>query len=137
LFVGNGFGKLTGATQLAELGTIETPVVLTGTLSAFRAADAVVTYLLGLPGNEGMLTVNPVVGETNDGYLSDIRARPVTERHVLDAIRGGVEESKLQVDVQVKDKKTVGFRERFFDAVNRCCLLRVIKELEVVGIVLH
>jgi D-aminopeptidase len=88
LFVGNGFGKLTGATQLAELGMIETPVVLTGTLSTFRAADAIVTYMLALPGNEGMLTVNPVVGETNDGYLSDIRARPVTERHVLTAIRG-------------------------------------------------
>jgi D-aminopeptidase len=88
LFVGNGFGKLTGATQLAELGMIETPVVLTGTLSTFRAADAIVTYMLALPGNEGMLTVNPVVGETNDGYLSDIRARPVTERHVVAAIRG-------------------------------------------------
>jgi D-aminopeptidase len=86
LFVGNGFGKLTGATQLAELGTIETPVVLTGTLSAFRAADALVTYMLGLPGNERLITVNPVVGETNDGYLSDIRARPITEQHVLTAV---------------------------------------------------
>ena len=88
LFVGNGYGKLIGATQLAELGVIETPVVLTGTLSAFRAADALVTYMLGLPGNAGLLSVNPVVGETNDGYLSDIRARPVTEQHVLAAISG-------------------------------------------------
>jgi len=88
LFVGNGFGKLVGATQIAELGVIETPVVLTATLSAFRAADALVTYVLALPGNENMVTVNPVVGETNDGYLSDIRARPVTERHVLAAIAG-------------------------------------------------
>lgn len=88
LFVGNGFGKLTGATQIAELGAIETPVVLTGTLSAFRAADALVSYMLELPGNEDMRTVNPVVGETNDGYLSDIRARPVTARHVIAAIRG-------------------------------------------------
>ncbi len=88
LFVGNGYGKLTGATQLAELGAIETPIVLTGTLSAFRAADALITYLLRLPGNEQMISVNPVVGETNDGYLSDIRARPVTEQHVLAAISG-------------------------------------------------
>src|SRR5262249_57429669 len=84
--VGNGFGKLIGVTQLAELGVIETPILLTGTLSAFRAADALVTYMLGLPGNERMTTVNPVVGETNDGYLSDIRARPVSERHVLAAL---------------------------------------------------
>ena len=67
---------------------IETPVLLTGTLSAFRAADALVTYMLGLPGNAGLLSVNPVVGETNDGYLSDIRARPVTEQHVLAALAG-------------------------------------------------
>jgi D-aminopeptidase len=86
LFVGNGYGKLIGATQLAELGVIETPILLTGTLSAFRAADALVTYMLGRPGNAGLLSVNPVVGETNDGYLSDIRARPVTEQHVLAAI---------------------------------------------------
>jgi len=88
LFVGNGYGKLIGATQLTELGVIETPVLLTGTLSAFRAADALVTYMLGRPGNAGLLSVNPVVGETNDGYLSDIRARPVTEQHVLAAISG-------------------------------------------------
>ncbi len=88
LFVGNGFGKLIGVTELVELGVIETPIVLTGTLSAFRAADALVTYMLGLPGNERMITVNPVVGETNDGYLSDIRARPISEQHVLGAITG-------------------------------------------------
>jgi D-aminopeptidase len=87
LFVGNGFGKLVGATQLVELGVIETPIVLTGTLSAFRAADALVTYMLALPGNEDLRTVNPVVGETNDGYLSDVRARPITEQHVLSAIK--------------------------------------------------
>ena len=67
---------------------IETPIVLTGTLSAFRVADALVTYMLDLPGNESMRTVNPIVGETNDGYLSDIRARPITEQHVLSAITG-------------------------------------------------
>jgi D-aminopeptidase len=88
LFVGNGFGKLIGATQLIELGIIETPILLTGTLSAFRAADALVTYMLGLPGNERTITVNPLVGETNDGYLSDVRARPITEQHVVAAMIG-------------------------------------------------
>jgi len=86
LFVGNGYGKLVGATQLVELGVVETPVVLTGTLSAFRVADALVSYMLALPGNEEMVSVNPVVGETNDGFLSDIRLRPITEKHVLDAL---------------------------------------------------
>ncbi len=88
LFAGNGYGKLIGVTQLAELGEIESPVVLTGTLSAFRAADALLTYLLRLPGNEQLISANPVVGETNDGYLSDIRARPITEEHVLAALSG-------------------------------------------------
>lgn len=88
LFVGNGYGKLIGATQVAELGEIETPIVLTGTLSAFRAADALVTWMLRQPGNEGMRSVNPVVGETNDGFLSDIRARPITEAMVLEALDG-------------------------------------------------
>ncbi len=96
LFVGNGFGKLVGATQLVELGEIETPIVLTGTLSVFRAADALVTHMLSLPGNAHMLSVNPVVGETNDGFLSNIRSRPITEQHVLDALEdakgGPVEE---------------------------------------------
>ncbi|HEX2131631.1 MAG TPA: P1 family peptidase [Actinophytocola sp.] len=96
LFVGNGFGKLVGATQLAELGLLESPIVLTSTLSAFRAADALVTWMLAQPENAEVTTFNPVVGECNDGYLSDVRARPVTETHVLDAIataaRGPVEE---------------------------------------------
>ena len=87
LFVGNGYGKLIGATQLAELGEIETPIVLTGTLSAFRAADYLVSYMLALPGNEEMTSVNPIVGETNDGFLSDIRSRPISESHVMDALR--------------------------------------------------
>ncbi|GAB2499166.1 P1 family peptidase [Promicromonospora xylanilytica] len=88
LFVGNGFGKLVGATQVAELGAIETPIVLTATLSAFRAADALVTHVLASPGHEETRTLNPVVGETNDGRLSDIRARPVAESHVLAALDG-------------------------------------------------
>jgi D-aminopeptidase len=88
LATGNGFGKIVGTTQLSELGVIETPVVLTGTLCTFRAADALVSYMLSLPGNEKLETVNPVVAETNDGFLSDMRRRPVTEEHVLAALRG-------------------------------------------------
>lgn len=91
LFVGNGYGKLIGATQLVELGEIETPIVLTATLSAFKAADALVTWMLDQPGKEDMRSVNPLVGETNDGYLSDIRARPITERMVLDALDGATD----------------------------------------------
>jgi D-aminopeptidase len=86
LCVGNGHGKFIGATQIAELGVIETPVLLTATLSAFRVADALVGYLLSRPGYAGVRSINPVVGETNDGFLSDIRARPVTEEHVLAAL---------------------------------------------------
>ena len=85
LFVGNGHGKLIGATQLAELGVLESPIVLTATLSAFRAADALVTWLMA---RSDALSLNPVVGECNDGYLSDIRARPITEAHVLSALDG-------------------------------------------------
>jgi D-aminopeptidase len=86
IVVGNGFGKLAGMTQVQELGELESPVVLTCTLCVPRAADAVLTYLLGLPGNEEVRSANPVVGETNDGYLNDIRMRPITERDVLEAI---------------------------------------------------
>jgi D-aminopeptidase len=88
LAVGNGYGKFVGATQLVELGTAETPILLTSTLSTFRVADALVTYMLGLPGRERLQSINPLVGETNDGYLSDIRARPITEEHVLAALAG-------------------------------------------------
>jgi D-aminopeptidase len=88
--VANGFGKLTGYTQVEELGTIETPVVLTNTLSVPTAADAVLDYILGLPGNEGVGSVNPIVGETNDGLLNDIRGRHVTKDDVLKAIREAV-----------------------------------------------
>ncbi|MCA5893291.1 P1 family peptidase [Isoptericola sp. NEAU-Y5] len=88
LFAGNGYGKLVGATQLAELGELETPVVLTATLSAFRAADALVSHVLELPGYEEVRTLNPVVGETNDGFCSDVRARPIAESHVRAALDG-------------------------------------------------
>lgn len=86
LFVGNGFGKLIGATQVQELGAIETPVLLTSTLSAFRVADALVGHVLSWPGYEDVTTLNPVVGETNDGFLSDIRARALTAEHVGHAV---------------------------------------------------
>jgi len=89
LAVFNGFGKMTGSTQLAELGTVETPVLLTATLSVFRVADALLTYLHSRPGSHPTeATLNPVVAETNDGYLSDSWARPVGERHVRAAVEG-------------------------------------------------
>src|SRR5207237_930434 len=88
IVVGNGFGKLAGSTQVNELGELESPIVLTCTLCVPRAADAVLTWLLNLPGNEDVRSANPVVAETNDGYLNDIRARPITETDVLSAING-------------------------------------------------
>ncbi len=87
VFVGNAFGKLAGSTQVAELGTIETPIVLTNTLSVGTAVDAVARYTVAQPGNEQVRSVNPLVGETNDGGLNDIRGFHVTREHVLDAIR--------------------------------------------------
>ena len=86
--VGNGFGKLTGIAQIRELGELESPIVLTCTLCVPRVADAVLGWLLALPGNESVQSVNVVVGETNDGYLNDIRRRPVAEADVLTALRG-------------------------------------------------
>jgi D-aminopeptidase len=86
IFVANGFGKLMGSTQVEELGTIETPIILTNTLSVPKAADAVIDYILALPGNESVMSVNPVVGETNDGGLNDIRGRYVKKEHVIEAI---------------------------------------------------
>ncbi|HLE71193.1 MAG TPA: P1 family peptidase [Vicinamibacteria bacterium] len=88
IYLGNAFGKLVGYTQVQELGFIETPIVLTNTLSVWEAANAVVTHLLALPGNEEVRSINPVIGETNDGTLNDIRGRHVEERHVLEALRG-------------------------------------------------
>jgi D-aminopeptidase len=99
VFLGNAYGKLTGSTQVNEMGEIETPILLTGTDSVFRAADALVTYMFNLKGNENVLSVNPVVGETNDGYLSDIRSRPITPDDVFTAINkaegGPVEEGAV------------------------------------------
>jgi D-aminopeptidase len=99
LFLGNAFGKLAGSTQIEELGEIETPILLTSTTSVPRVADALITYMLALPGNEEVRSINPVVGETNDGYLSDIRGRHITAEDVSTAIKnakgGPVEEGSV------------------------------------------
>jgi D-aminopeptidase len=90
--VGNGFGKLVGSTQVNELGELESPILLTCTLCVFRAADALVEWMLAQPGMEGVRSLNPVVAETNDGQLNAIRLRPITAEHVraaLGAARGG------------------------------------------------
>ena len=86
--VGNGFGKLVGVTQIEELGELETPVLLTCTLCVWRAADAMVDWLLRRPGMENVGSINPVVGETNDGGLNAIRSRPITRDHVVAALEG-------------------------------------------------
>src|ERR687884_521274 len=96
VFVGNGFGKLAGSTQVNELGEIETPILLTSTLNVPRVADALLDWMLALPGNGAVQSINPVVAETNDGYLNDIRSRPVSRDEVFAALRsakdGPVEE---------------------------------------------
>jgi len=86
IYVGNGFGKLAGYTQVKELGNLETPIILTNTLSVPTAINALISYTLNQPENENVRSVNAVVGETNDGYLNDIRGRHITEEHVLEAI---------------------------------------------------
>jgi D-aminopeptidase len=82
IHIANAFGKLVGSTQIEELGQIETPILLTNTLSVWDAAAALADWMLALPGNENVRSVNPVVGETNDGFLSDIRGRHVRAEHV-------------------------------------------------------
>lgn len=86
VYVGNGFGKLAGSTQIEELGNIETPIILTNTLSVPTAADALIDYTFQFEKNSDVRSVNPVVGETNDGYLNDIRGRHVSKKDVLAAI---------------------------------------------------
>lgn len=99
VFIGNAFGKLAGSTQVNELGTIETPIVLTNTLSVGTAMDAVVRHTIAQPGNENVRSVNALVGETNDGGLNDIRGLHVTTAHVTRAIEtaagGPVEEGAV------------------------------------------
>ena len=99
VFIGNAFGKLAGSTQVNELGEIETPIMLTSTLNVPRVADATIDYMLALPANEDVQSINPLVGETNDGFLNDIRGRHVGRDEVFAAIknaRGGpVEEGAV------------------------------------------
>jgi len=99
VFVGNAFGKLAGSTQVNELGEIETPILLTSTLSVPRVADALIDYMLALPGNQDVESINPLVGETNDGYLNDIRGRHIVREDVFAAIKnakgGAVEEGSV------------------------------------------
>jgi len=99
IFVGNGFGKLMGSTQVNELGEIETPILLTSTLAVPKTADFLMDYMLGLAGNEDVRSVNPVVAETNDGFLNDIRGRHITREDVFSAVKnaktGVVEEGSV------------------------------------------
>ena len=94
IYVANGFGKLTGSTQVQELGNIETPIVLTNTLSVPVAAEALIEY--SLKKNENIRSVNPVVGETNDGYLNDIRGLHIKKRHVNAAIENASSNKVMQ-----------------------------------------
>jgi D-aminopeptidase len=87
VFVGNGFGILAGSTQVNELGEIETPILLTSTLSVPRVADYLMDYMLALAGNEDVQSINPLVAETNDGYLNDIRGRHITRDDVFSALK--------------------------------------------------
>jgi D-aminopeptidase len=99
IYVGNGFGKLAGYTQVEELGNIETPIILTNTLSVATGLDALIDYTLSFEENKNIRSVNGVVGETNDGALNDIQGRHVTKQNVLEAIRntkgGSVEEGSV------------------------------------------
>jgi D-aminopeptidase len=99
IYVGNAFGKLMGSTQVEELGEIETPIALTSTLNVARVADALLDYMLALPGNGQVRSMNPLVAETNDGTLNDIRGRHVGKAEVLTAIEnahgGAVEEGAV------------------------------------------
>jgi D-aminopeptidase len=99
VFVGNGFGKLMGSTQVDELGEIETPILLTNTLNVPKVADALIDWMLTLPGNEEVRSINPIVAETNDGFLNDIRGRHVGRDEVFAALRsakdGPVEEGSV------------------------------------------
>jgi len=128
---GNGFGKLIGVTQVAELGELETPIVLTGTLSVWRAADALTTWMIEQPGMEKVRSINPVVGETNDGQLSDIRARPIEPKHVFEALNnaksGPVEEGTVGAGtgtVCFDFKGGIGTSSRVASGYNVACWCR-------------
>ena len=99
IYIGNGFGKLAGYSQVKELGNIETPIILTNTLSVAAATEGLISYTLNQKENAEVRSVNSVVGETNDSWLNDIRGRHVTEQHVLNAIEnaksGKIEEGNV------------------------------------------
>lgn len=123
IHVANGFGKLLGITQVQELGELETPILLTGTLEVWTAADALVGWQLAKPGMENVRSLNPVVGETNDGFLNDLRARPLRREHVLaalaDASTDNVEEGAIGAGtgtVAFGWKGGIGTSSRQFDA---------------------
>ncbi|HVO99061.1 MAG TPA: P1 family peptidase [Bryobacteraceae bacterium] len=88
VFIGNAFGKLVGSTQVNELGEIETPILLTSTLNVFRVADSLIDYMLQVEGNEQVRSINPLVGETNDGVLNDVQGRYSGHNEVFAAIQG-------------------------------------------------
>jgi D-aminopeptidase len=120
LHVGNGFGKITGVTQLRELGELETPILLTCTLCVWRAADAMVGWLLEQPGMSNVKSINPVVAETNDGTLNNIRSRPIKPEHVRAALtsasNGPVAEGAVGAGTG-----TVAFGGRVVSAPHRAC----------------
>ena len=118
LHVGNGFGKFAGSTQLAELGEIETPILLTCTLCTWKAADAMAEWMLERPGMQNIRSINPIVGETNDGGLNDIRARPITAAAVRAAFTVGAGKARGAF-TDVLDALTVLLHERARDAVQR------------------
>lgn len=106
--VANGFGKMTALSQIRELGEIETPIVLTNTLSVPQGADGVIEWTLAQPGNEKVRSVNAVVGETNDGNLNDIRRRVITRQDVLKAI-GGAKDGPVEEGAVGAGTGTVAF----------------------------
>ena len=99
IFVANGFGKLSGSTQVMELGNLETPIILTNTLNVPVAMTAVINYTLNLKGNENVRSVNAVVGETNDGYLNDVRGQHVKAENVISAIKNASEDNVQEGNV--------------------------------------
>ena len=99
VYIGNGFGKLSGSTQINELGNLETPIILTNTLSVATAMNAVIRYTLDMKGNEQVQSVNAVVGETNDGYLNDIRDQSVKIEDVISAIENARENNTEEGNV--------------------------------------
>ncbi|MDF2156702.1 P1 family peptidase [Algoriphagus sp. CAU 1675] len=99
IFVGNGFGKLAGVTQVQELGTLESPIILTNTLSVAAGIEGAVRYTLSLPGNEKVQSVNAVVGETNDGFLNDIRGMHISPKEVMQAIENAKEGPVMEGNV--------------------------------------